>query len=51
MHLRELIEGLINDMECNLVVADLLHDNNWNWNALSFNLPSDIKDKINVIHI
>ena len=51
MHLRELIEGLINDMECNLVVADLLHDNNWNWNALSFNLPFDIKDKINAIPI
>ena len=48
---RELIEGPINDMECNLVVADLLQDNNWNWNALSFNLPSNIKDKINAIPI
>ncbi|XP_030940193.1 aspartate aminotransferase, cytoplasmic isozyme 2-like [Quercus lobata] len=38
-------------MECNLVVVDLLQENNWNWNALSFNLPSDIKDKINAIPI
>ena len=48
---RELIEGPINDMECNLAVADLLQDNNWNWEALSFNLPSDIEDKIKAIPI
>ena len=38
-------------MECNLAVADLLQDNNWNWDALSFNLPSDIEDKIKAIPI
>ena len=48
---RDLIEGPINDMECNLAVVDLIQDNNWNWNALSFKLPSDIMDKIKAIPI
>lgn len=43
---RELIAGPINNMECNLAVADVLQGNNWNWDALSFNLPSDIVDKL-----
>nr|POF08458.1 hypothetical protein CFP56_45999 [Quercus suber] len=43
---KELIEGPINKMESNMTVADMLQGNEWNWNALSFELPNSILDKI-----
>ena len=39
---RELIKGPINKMESNMAVADMLQGNEWNWNALSFELPTSI---------
>lgn len=43
---RELIEWPINKMESNMIMADMLQGNEWNWNALSFELPTNILDKI-----
>jgi len=43
---RELIEGPINRMESNKILADMVQGNEWNWNALSFMLPTSILDKI-----
>ncbi|KAK9989316.1 hypothetical protein SO802_029555 [Lithocarpus litseifolius] len=48
---RELIEGPINKMECKLTVAVVLQGSEWNWAALSFNLPTNIMDRIKAIPI
>lgn len=48
---KELIERPINKMESNMTVADMLQGNEWNWNALSFELLANILDRIKVTPI
>lgn len=40
------IEGPINKMESNMTEAYMLQGNEWNWNALSFELLGSILDRI-----
>ena len=44
--LRELIEGPLPLTEGSLKVADLIQNQAWNWNLISFDLPQAIKDSI-----
>ncbi|XP_065622950.1 uncharacterized protein LOC136064750 [Quercus suber] len=47
--LRELIEGPLTRNDMKLVIADIRDNHEWNWENLSFVLPSIIKDKIRAI--
>lgn len=45
------MEGPLTRHESDMVVADLIsgHGQGWNWGAVSFELPSSIKEKIRAI--
>ena len=43
---REVIEGPLNRLDSIMTVADMIQGNEWNWGALSFELPIDTLDKI-----
>lgn len=43
---REVIEGPLNRLDSIMTVADMIQGNEWNWGALSFELPTDTLDKI-----
>ena len=47
--LRELIEGPLSRNDMKLAIADIRDNHEWNWENLSFVLPSTIKDKIRVV--
>ena len=42
----ELIEGPLQQMEGNKAVKDMFRDEEWKWNEFSFELPSNVKEKI-----
>ena len=46
--LRELVQGPLTRPESETVVADFMYSGGrgWNWEAISFDLPQGIKDKI-----
>jgi len=41
-----MVEGLLTPREANLAIADIFQEGNWNWDSISFDLPSEIKDKV-----
>lgn len=43
---REVIEGPFNRLDSIMTMTDMIQGNEWNWGALSFELPTDILDKI-----
>ena len=41
-----MVEGPLTPREANLAIADIFQEGNWNWDSISFDLPSEIKDKV-----
>lgn len=41
-----MVEGPLTPREANLAIADIFQEGNRNWDSISFDLPSGIKDKV-----
>lgn len=41
-----MVEGPLTPREANLAIADIFQEGNQNWDSISFDLPSGIKDKV-----
>lgn len=41
--LRSMVKGV---WGANLTINDIFQEGNWSWNLISFDLPSEVKDKI-----
>lgn len=43
---KEVTKGPLNRLDSIMAMADMIQGNEWEWGALSFEIPTDILDKI-----
>lgn len=48
---KEVTKGPLNRLDSIMAMADMIQGNEWEWGALSFEIPTDILDKIKAIPI